>query len=574
MTSKHRARIRSGQAGGLSLSALAWAVLALGAISAAPAQAFEIDTGNPDAVLRWDNTVRYNYGVRMKERDPAIIANPNGDDGDRNFARHQAVINRLDLLSEMDYVVDKKYGLRVSGAAWADAAYNNLATDANNPATYNGLGGPNSLSDYSHRFAQGPSGEILDAFLFANVEAGDVPVSVRLGRHTAYWGEGLLLYGAIHGVSYGQYALDIWKSSANPGTEAKELYRPRNGLTLQFQPSSELSVAAQTFFDWEPARIAEAGTYLSAIDASLLGGQRFGPFAQGTMVTPNKTGDWGLSARWSPEWLDGTMGFYARRTSDIANQAWLAFDPGTTTGKYHFSFARNIDIFGASLAKSIHGISVGAELSVRKNMPLVSQNALATAIPGGPFAASTALWALANNGDVPGARGNTAHGVLNLVPRAERELRPLQPLQGNRCLRGGPDLRREEHRCRHAQRHDAGLVLHAVLACRPARGRHFTAHELPGGFERPVRRGQRRLGQLRHMVHRRRRRLQVEIQPGPALHRGVRPLQQHAHRCGRRRPGLCGPVGPRHAGADLQDHFLNRNKTETYSCCNPKNSGP
>ena len=133
------------------------------------------------------------------------------------------------------------------------------------------------------------------------------------------------------------------------------------------------------------------------------------------MVTPNKTGDWGLSARWSPEWLDGTMGFYARRTSDIANQAWLAFDPGTTTGKYHFSFARNIDIFGASLAKSIHGISVGAELSVRKNMPLVSQNALATAIPGGPFAASTALWALANNGDVPGARGNTAHGVLNLV---------------------------------------------------------------------------------------------------------------------------------------------------------------
>jgi hypothetical protein len=403
MTYKHR----------FQLSPLAWAALALA--GAAPAQAIEIETGNPNAVLRWDNTVRYNYGVRMKERDPAILGNPQADDGDRNFAKNQAVTNRLDLLSELDFVVDKKYGVRVSGAAWADAAYRSLATDANSPATYNGLGGPNSLSGYSRRFAQGPSGELLDAFGFASFDAGEVPVSVRLGRHTAFWGEGLLLYGAIHGVSYGQYALDIWKSTATPGTEAKELYRPRNGVTVQVQPTSELSITAQTFFEWEPARVAEAGTYLSSQDASLLGGQRFGPFAQGRMVEPGKTGDWGLSAHWSPEWLDGTLGLYARRTSEIANQAWLALEPGTATGKYHFSFASDISVFGASLAKTVQGVSIGAELSTRRNMPLVSQNALATALPGGPLAASKALWALADNGDVPGARGNTAHAVLNLV---------------------------------------------------------------------------------------------------------------------------------------------------------------
>jgi hypothetical protein len=422
MTIQHRAKHRTPNR--KALSAIASATLALCAISAMPALAGEIDLGNPDMVLRWDNTVRYNYGVRMKERDTAIINNPASDDGNRNFAKGQAVTNRIDLLSEMDLVIDKQYGFRLSAAGWADAAYNSLATDANNPAYYNGVGGPNSLSDYTNRFAKGPSGEILDAFAFASFDAAGVPVNVRLGRHTTFWGEGMLLFGAIHGVSYGQSALDIWKSSANPGTESKELYRPRNGMTLQIQPTNELALSAQAFFDWEPARVAESGSYLGSIDASLFGGQTFkttaapGP-AQGQMITPNNTGDWGLSARWSPEWMDGTMGFYARRTSEIANQSWAAINPVTKAPSYHFSFASNIDILGLSLNKVVSGVSVGAEASVRKNMTLVSQpaNALAFAAtnPALVPVVSNQLWALANNGEVPGARGETAHAVLNMT---------------------------------------------------------------------------------------------------------------------------------------------------------------
>ena len=69
---------------------------------AIPAHAAEIDLGNPDAVLRFDNTVRYNLGYRMHGQDPKILANPNYDDGDRNFAKGAVVANRLDLLSELD----------------------------------------------------------------------------------------------------------------------------------------------------------------------------------------------------------------------------------------------------------------------------------------------------------------------------------------------------------------------------------------------------------------------------------------------------------------------------------------
>ena len=34
-------------------------------------------------------------------------------------------------------------------------------------------------------------------------------------------------------------------------------------------------------------------------------------------------GDWGISARWSPAWLDGTLGFYGRNATDILPQVLL-----------------------------------------------------------------------------------------------------------------------------------------------------------------------------------------------------------------------------------------------------------
>jgi hypothetical protein len=33
-------------------------------------QAFEIDTGNEDIAMRWDNTIRYNAGLRAQKQNP------------------------------------------------------------------------------------------------------------------------------------------------------------------------------------------------------------------------------------------------------------------------------------------------------------------------------------------------------------------------------------------------------------------------------------------------------------------------------------------------------------------------
>ena len=83
------------------------------------AHAFEIGTGNPDIQMRWDNTVRYNLGMRAESQDRAIVGNPNFDDGDRNFNNGSLVTNRFDVLSEFDFVYKKRYGFRVSSATIA-----------------------------------------------------------------------------------------------------------------------------------------------------------------------------------------------------------------------------------------------------------------------------------------------------------------------------------------------------------------------------------------------------------------------------------------------------------------------
>jgi hypothetical protein len=426
-------------------------------LSGAPAiQAAEIDTGHPDVVVRWDNTVRYNLGMRMQGQDDALLANPNYDDGDRNFDRHSLVANRLDLLSEFDVTVHDSYGFRVSGTGWYDGAYRSL--DDRSAATantlVNGVPAPGKLSPYSQRYARGVSGELLDAFVFAHGQIGQVPVSVRAGRHTVYWGESLFGGGAIHGISYGQYSLDLWKALATPGIEAKELYRPRTSVTLQVQPTDQLTVGLQTFLDWEEARYPESGSYLTVNDALQRGGQSLiiGPgqrLLQGEADEPDKRHDWGLELRWSPDWLrGGTTGLYLRRTADIQPQVSVTpavaalpatlcgalglaplaantcyINPAAASvpqilagqvGRYNLHYGRDIDIFGWSLSMQVGSLSLGAELSDRRNMPL--QSIPVTALPAPLVNRAAGQIALDELDDgAPGARGNTMHGVLNLL---------------------------------------------------------------------------------------------------------------------------------------------------------------
>lgn len=463
-------------------AAAAAIVLAFGATPAA--YAGEIDTGNADMAVRWDNTVRYTYGQRVGRQDPLLIGpgSQNIDDGNRNFGRGDATANRLDLLTELDLVYQQRHGLRLSAAAWNDLALKHTthAGQALNQSNHLDANGKQAfgLSPTTERFGKGPSGELLDAFLFTGFDVGDARVSVKAGQHTVYWGEAL--YNFSNSISYSQMSVDLAKALQMPGAETKEVFRPRNSVSMQAQVSPSVSLAAQKFLDWKPYRLPNPGSYLGFADMVGDGAESMlaapgAPLARGANITPGKNKDWGLALRWSPDALDGTLGLYYRKYTDmqpavflqpggtlIASQvlpklnanpglvaanggpftvpgylggaynALLARNPATAPlqsgviaagapagfGKYYQAYADNVDLFGLSLAKNIGSVSTSMEMSYRKNTPLVSfpvyvVNKTFAAVAGATNPTLVSVTGVPGGDDLPVARGNTLHMVVN-----------------------------------------------------------------------------------------------------------------------------------------------------------------
>lgn len=406
---------------GIRLGAMAATAVSLLGICGS-AGAIGIPTGSEDVELRFDNTLRYTYGYRVTGRNKTIVNSPNLNDGDSNFDVG-TVSNRLDLLSEADLVYKKDYGVRFSGAFWYDQRIRD-GVDNTSAATSNHLvNGKQTpgLGSYADRHFSGPSGELQDAFVFGKFVLGEIPFKVKAGRHTVYWGEAMLGNGGTHGISYGQSAIDVAKGLSQPAVELKELFRPRNQISMQAQLTTKLSLAAQYYLQWEANRLPEPGTNLSWVDflgnggESLIAGPPTHPYAgNGGDITPRQAGDFGVAARYNPDWLDGTVGFYYRRFSDVGGQLHLNLgvvpfpgppgNVGVAPAGYHWAYASGIDLYGISLAKQVAGVSIGSELSYRHNMPLWSN--AATIAPGG---------VLPGTGDTLGARGDTWHALVNFL---------------------------------------------------------------------------------------------------------------------------------------------------------------
>jgi hypothetical protein len=232
------------------------ALTTLGVLSGV--QAGEIDLGNPDLKVLWGNTVRYNLGVRAEKQDFGLARLASVDESDASFDRGRVSINRLDLLSELDLSYKSRYGARLSAALWYDAAFNKTVKTGPGLET-RGSYDNNQFSSYTKRYHGGPSGEILDAYVFGNFDLGSLPANLKVGRQTNLWGEAIV--NSAHSVSYAQSPSDGLKALISPGADAKELALPVGQVYASLQVSESLSLAAQYFFEWKETRIAQGGTY-------------------------------------------------------------------------------------------------------------------------------------------------------------------------------------------------------------------------------------------------------------------------------------------------------------------------
>jgi hypothetical protein len=363
------------------LSALALAVAMTHAPSVA---ALEIAGGD----VEWNNIVRYNLGMRMEKADHAIATNPGTDESTSSYDRHDIVTNRVDWYSELGWDYQGIFGLKLSGAAWYDQAYNDKVKTG--PGLQNnGSYDNNEFSSTTRRYHRGLSAELLDAYVYGNFSIGEMAGDIKVGRQTNLWGEAIAL--STHSVSYSQAPVDGLKAAVAPGADAREVSMPVGQIHTNLQVTPNLALAAQYFFEFEPTRLTQGGTYLASSDILLDGPDSMnGGFRNKGVRKASNTGDWGVSGRYFYEPFNTTVGLYYREFTERGPFV----STNAADNSYEFIYPENAKLYGLSLSKLIGSASVGAELVYRKNTALNSSLA---------------------NGSHDVARGDTYHALLNAI---------------------------------------------------------------------------------------------------------------------------------------------------------------
>lgn len=371
------------------------AVALMVALGTTAAAAVEIGTNDPDLKIRWDNTLKYSAAARVREPSSKLTANPNVDDGDRNFDRG-LISNRVDLLSEFDLSY-RRFGFRVSGAGWYDDVYNR-SNDNDSPGTVNHTSRPSDEFAGDTRDLHGRNAELLDAFTFGKVDVGEGNVSYRLGQHSVLWGESLF-YG-MNGIAGGMAPMDVVKILSVPNSQFKEIVRPVPQLSGLAQVSPTVAVGAFYQFGWEKDRLPASGSYFSFVDPLGDGAESIvgAGFARIEDMEAKDSGQGGLQLRMRSDAVDTDFGLYALNWHSKGPQMYIL----PVSGKYQWVYPENIQTYGASASTTVGNVNLAGEVSTRRNMPLASDGAVI--LPG---------TAADNDDNARYAVGNTVHAQLS-----------------------------------------------------------------------------------------------------------------------------------------------------------------
>jgi hypothetical protein len=443
-----------GRFSGLGLRCLAVQLLLI-AWAVSSAGAFQFDTGSPDWMVRWDNTVKFSSDFRVDDQNGRLLSNINADDGDRNFTKG-VVSARWDLLSEFE-VRHLNYGLFVSATSWLDPVY--LTGNANNsPATFNGLGSYDQFNDGAKDNC-GANMQILDAYIYDHGSLGTMPLSFRFGRCSIVWGESLFF--PDNSITWGMMPIDLYKALMTPAAQAQELYMPIGQFWEQLQLCDNFTLEGFGDFEWQRCRIPPVGSYVSNSDVVGPGAQRIllGPNPPGGLgpafwrgpdmgggndtgqVGQAELGAFGMAARYSKWGVD--WGLYYHRYNETLPQVYIrpgviqtpggpvVIDPSIINlargkiGEYYEVFPKDINMVGASFGTVLGAVNVSGEASARLHTPLVSTPQIV--LPGES----------ADNDDHPlYAVGNTFHADLS----ATYSLQPGPIVGGFRLWQGGAIL--------------------------------------------------------------------------------------------------------------------------------------
>lgn len=395
---------RHGSTAVLALSPLA---LAIGLAVAPSVHAGPTIQLGEDTSLAYSLTLSHTLSSRLKTADKKYLADPNLDDGTRNFDRGSLINNRTNALGELRLRHDN-LGAMLRASTFYDSAYRS-SNDNNSPETVNKIGRHDEFTDTTQRDS-GRDSRILDAYVYGNFAIGEEQyLSLKAGRHVLAWGESLFWPN----ISQGQSPLDAPVFNV-PGTEAKEGYMPVGQLSGSFTVNDKLTFTGFYQYKWEKTRLNAVGDYF--------GSDFFGPGAQfyrlapGVVSTlpdhtftavnyageikPSDSGQWGVGTRYQVS--DASeIGIYHYRYHDRVGAMFFDFSGDTTYSSFsklgrkaspgsapYFKLAYfdDIKLTGVSFSSKIgDAVQYAAELSYRDNAPVYVDTPLGAAPARGSY---------------------------------------------------------------------------------------------------------------------------------------------------------------------------------------------
>ncbi|MCV6615500.1 MAG: DUF1302 domain-containing protein, partial [Cellvibrionaceae bacterium] len=378
-----------------------------GAVLSANVSAFEI-TSDGDWNVRWDNTLKGNLMFRTAKQDADVYNSPTAghlaDDSTFSVDRSNlgVVSSRIDVLSELDVVFKDNFGFRVSGSGWYDYAYKDADNPASNILTW---ASPSvAVGEYSDeaKDMHYRGGELLDAFVFGNIDIGETSLGIRAGRHTIYWGNSLLAGGAIASIGGSMAPIDFSKAFSVPGTGAKELFMPYGKVSAVWQLTDNLTLNGYYGYEHRRHRLPESGTFFSPaeglaektefitlpVDPKALAPGVFARVGLESYGDQVEDKEWGVNVQYYFEdlgletsfiylnYVDKNLhglhgGIDATKFADFGGTPVVNPAQRTiTVGSGRWLFKDDIDLYGISLSKEIAGISTGLDIVYRKNTGL------------------------------------------------------------------------------------------------------------------------------------------------------------------------------------------------------------
>lgn len=355
----------------------------------------------------WTLNASLGTNVRTQDRDAKLTsfgnANHNGgkpgsgggstDDGDLNFDRGDVTSTTLKLVGDVELRY-RNYGALLRAKAWHDFTLANKKVDHGH--FDNGYVPNERLNDGHYDSAAKFTGaELLDAFVYGDWElGGDSRLNMRLGNQVVNWGESIFIQG-VNVVN----PIDV-PAARRAGAQVREILLPVPLLYGNLGLPGGVSLEAFYQLKWKKTVIDGCGTFFSPADVINCGGSQFGSDVfsdreqyEGVAALgglnlrslrlnddkPSDAGQYGLALHWLEPASETDIGLYYinyHTRTPFLSLSSVPSEPSSLYGtaaplSYLLDYsAEDIKTFGLSLSNTLGGVSVMAELSYTRDLPV------------------------------------------------------------------------------------------------------------------------------------------------------------------------------------------------------------